>query len=214
LEKIAEREILLLENGVDYLRFSNKDLDIPNDLKNIPHPIIMYVGNLNRKVDLCLVDEISIIKPEWHWVLVGNIGSFDSDDLLVLDKLKNRVNVHFLGGKCFQELAAYELHADINVMIYKDDSAFWTEGIYPLKLNEYFAVGKPVISSYLPSLRKYDHLIQIVKGRDSWVNAIDAVLKGEYLNSLAKMQIVAKNNDWDIKVSQLDVWLRALFPGL
>jgi hypothetical protein len=96
---------------------------------------------------------------------------------------------------------------DVNVMCYRVDDRVWTEGIYPLKLHEYLAAGRPVVSADLPSVRPFGRVVQIASGVAEWQAALASALEGGGAGSIEERQALARANTWDRRVCELERWL-------
>jgi glycosyltransferase involved in cell wall biosynthesis len=133
--------------------------------------------------------------PQWSFVFVGpattHLGVEDA-----LKQMSQLQNVYFLGGKPTEGLGAYPQHFDACIMPYQLDD--YTKCIYPLKLHEYLASGKPVVSAPIRSVLEFSHVITIASNRAEWSSAIEHALSpGE--NSpgrRAERQRVARQHDW------------------
>ena len=97
-------------------------------------------------------------------------------------------------------------------MVYKEDKNLWASAGYPLKLNEYLATGKPVISVGLQSVKKYSDIIEIASGVDEWGQSIRKQLDARGDCFVKTRQREAKKNDWNNKVLLLEQWLKELIP--
>ncbi|MET0012482.1 MAG: glycosyltransferase [Sedimenticola sp.] len=203
--------IKILKNGADYQAFRNGiDEKVPSDLATIPHPRISYVGRLNIKVDLSLIIELATRRPEWHFILVGPEVFFDSKTKELLEICKKIHNIHFLGEKSHKELPSYTAQMDVNTMIYVLNKDNWSYYGYPLKLHEYLATGKPVISSNLSSVREYDQVVAIAHNPDEWEQLIEDAINGNGRGCPKLRQEVAYQNSWDVRVKQLNDWINHL----
>ncbi|MEH8018984.1 glycosyltransferase [Rheinheimera muenzenbergensis] len=197
----GRQDIVFLPNGVDYELFSQAQAE-PDDLKAIPQPRVAYTGSINRKVDLELLLELATRLPSVHFVLIGAVGKLDSN--ATVTALSALHNVHFLGAKPVKTIAAYMQHADINIMIYKADGSTWAISGYPLKLHEYLAAGKPVLSAPLDAVVPFASVLTLANSVDEWQSAIE-----QHINALpapeqvASRQAVARQNTWDMRVRQI-----------
>jgi glycosyltransferase involved in cell wall biosynthesis len=111
-----------------------------------------------------------------------------------------RHNVYFLGGKATEELGAYPQHFDVCIMPYKMDD--YTKYIYPLKMHEYLASGRPVVSSPIRSVEAFHNVIGTAASVEEWSRAIDHALSPTE-NSQARReqrQSIAREHDWDTLV--------------
>lgn len=131
-------------NGVDYEAYATRAAE-PPDLQPIPHPRIGYVGYLKEMLDWRLLLELSGKQPSWSFVFVG--GSRPHPAIVpALEEMSMRPNVYILGEKESNQLGAYPQHFDVCIMPYKMDD--YTRYIYPLKMHEYLASGRPLVSTY------------------------------------------------------------------
>ena len=202
LQRRTDRPVFCVPNGVDAEFFvKGPDQAAPEDIARIPRPRIGYVGSLNRKVDFALVAKLASMEPSWQLVLIGPDGSLDDASRASIEACRRLPNIHFLGSKAMHELPAYMGALDVGVMCYRQDT--WMDYGYPLKLHEYLAVGLPVVSTALPSIRDYDPWIEIASDAQSWRDAIARSLNGQVRGNRAERQAVARRNTWDLRVATL-----------
>jgi glycosyltransferase involved in cell wall biosynthesis len=181
--------------GVDYWKFATP-VPEPDDLLSIPHPRIGYMGYLKRQLDWPLMLELSAAHPQWSFVFVGSRRAHPELDG-ILNQLSGRPNVYFLGGKPTECLGGYPQHFDACIMPYQLDD--YTKYVYPLKLHEYLASGKPVVSSPIRSVEDFRHVVSLATSHEEWSSAIERALsKDENIPSrCAERQAVAREYDWD-----------------
>jgi glycosyltransferase involved in cell wall biosynthesis len=183
-------------NGVDFKLYATP-VPEPEDLREIPHPRIGYVGTMKRMVDWELLLELSADRPQWSFVFIGPKAPHPAiDDLL--HKMRERPNVHFLDAKPTDRLGSYLQHFDVCTMPYRVDN--YTKYIYPLKMHEYLASGKPVVSAPISSVEEFGDVITLAKTREEWLRAIDHALSSEENapRRRAERQEVAGEYDWDV----------------
>ena len=209
LAAMAGRPVKTLLNGADFEAFSGAGRvpDEPADLARIPHPRIGYAGNINRKVDLQLIAELARRNPGWQFVFVGRVANLDTVTERAFRACERLSNVHFLGRKLYSELPAYVLHMDVNVMCYRLGSDVWTRVAYPLKLHEYLASGRPVVSADLKSIHDLRDVLAIASGTHEWEVALRNAIAGHGPGTLASRRIVASRNRWDDRAKQLNDYL-------
>ncbi|MEX2353027.1 MAG: glycosyltransferase [Gammaproteobacteria bacterium] len=112
-------------------------------------------------------------------------------------------NVHFLGNKDHRVLPEYMASMDVNIMCYRISDDIWTIGIYPLKLHEYLAVGKPIVSARLPSVEEFSCLIDIADNDVEWEEKIDLALRGRGVGSVDLRREIAAKNNWSNRVDRI-----------
>ncbi|HKQ25283.1 MAG TPA: glycosyltransferase [Burkholderiales bacterium] len=211
--KVA-REVRVLPNGADVAAFEHaRDTvaPLPQDLGAIPSPRLGYVGSLHPQVDYGLIADLARRRPDWNFVFVGQvISSPDAQAEAERADYKDLPNVHFLGSKRIDEVPLYVANMDVNLMCYRLSDHMWIKAIYPLKLHEYLAVGRPVVSADLPSVRPFGEVVRIATDADDWEAAIEqALLKGGR-GTPEQRRAVAENNSWDKRVQTLDLWLNEM----
>lgn len=184
----------LITNGVDYHAFATP-VEEPADLAGVPHPRIGYVGVVKEQLDLPLLAKLATRHPEWSFVFVG--PSRVPEDDRSYQSLLNSDNVYFLGGRRVDALPAYVQHMDVCTMPYRVDG--YTRYIYPLKLHEYLATGRPVVGSPIRTLRDFDHVIGLAATPDEWSDALSAALSPEanVEGAIAERKKVARMHDWN-----------------
>ena len=188
------RNVTRVPNGVDYEAFA-RCVPEPADLRNIPHPRIGYAGWLKRQLDWDLLLELPRRHPTWSFVFVGPRKPHRDIEAPIAE-LERLPNVHFLGRKPVDELAHYPQHFDVCVMPYGMDG--YTRYIYPLKLHEYLASGRPVVGSPVPALSKFGDAVALSRDADEWSAALEEALQPERNSPVARQarQRIARAHDW------------------
>lgn len=138
---------------------------------NWPRPIIGYVGGLHRFVDYALLTSVARARPNWSFVFVGARTA-------KVDGFADLPNVHLIGQRPHSELAQYIREFDVCLVPYLKTEG--TRTVVPMKINEYLAMGKPIISTDLPTVRDFNdrhHVLTIAPNeRDQFLEAIDQAL--------------------------------------
>jgi glycosyltransferase involved in cell wall biosynthesis len=189
---------VLIPNGVDFGLFSSPRGE-PPDIATIPHPRIGYAGVIKKQLDFALLVRLAEARPHCSFVLVGPILNVEGKEKLVA-RLRKLPNVYFLGGKPATELPAYIQHFDVCLMCYELND--YTRYIYPLKLHEYLACGRPTISSSIETVRGFEDVVSIARNDEEWLRAIDAGISDPNGGSLAR-RATAQAHDWDMLVEKI-----------
>ena len=113
--------------------------NIPFDHFYIPQPRIGFFGVIDERFDIDLVHDVSLLKPEWQFIIIGPTVKIDPSILPVA------VNIHYLGPKSYSELPAYLSGWDVAMIPFARNQS--TRFISPTKTPEYLAGGKPVVST-------------------------------------------------------------------
>jgi teichuronic acid biosynthesis glycosyltransferase TuaH len=188
--------------GCDISQFNESLINFtPEDIAPIKKPVIGYVGALySLRLDLDLLQFIAGSNPEWSLVLVGpEDTAFKNSDLHKMN------NVYFLGQKNPNELPAYVKAFDvcINPQILNEV----TIGNYPRKIDEYLAMGKPVIATKTKAMSIFsDYTYQPVT-KEEYIEAIRKVLKDINDSSeqerIIKRKAFAASHTWENNVNEI-----------
>ncbi|WP_457570424.1 glycosyltransferase [Desulfovulcanus sp.] len=162
------KPIHLLTHGVDLEHFSNEPQEEHHLLKAIPKPRVGYFGLFDERTDQDLLAKIVSKLPEVSFVITGRI---EAD----ISRLTTFPNVYFTGPLPYEELPAMVKGWDVCILPYVRNAL--TESISPLKLKEYMATGKAVISAPIPEARFMGELIYIAETSEEWEKLIHLCIK-------------------------------------
>lgn len=193
-KKEGARRIKLIPNGVDVEHFSkaaDTSLPVAEEISHLPHPIVGYVGRINYWIDTKLLGRIAREHPEWSVVLVGPV-----DQLADMAPFKGLANVHVTGRVAYDSIPDYLRAFDVCVNPYVLDGV--AEHASPLKLYEYVASGKPVVSVDMPAARQFDGLIEISSNADEFSSLVARLLEQPNSNAAQRMA-AARKHTWQIR---------------
>lgn len=165
----------------------------PPDQAAIPHPRLGFYGVIDERMDLELLDGIAQARPDWHLVIVGPVVKIDPESL------PQHPNIHYLGGKSYQELPQYLANWDVALLPFARNES--TRFISPTKTPEYLAAGKPVVSTSIRDVvRPYGEqgLVQIADTVPEFVVAIEAALQlRQDADWLQRVDEFLSHTSWD-----------------
>lgn len=169
----------------------------PSDLLGIKRPIIGYVGALNsNRLDLSIIERIANLFPDFSLVLVG-----PEDDGFRQSSLHELPNVYFLGGKNEAELPAYINAFDVCINPQRVNEI--TIGNYPRKIDEYLAMGKPVIATRTHAMEAFkDHVYLAGEAADYRELVGRAISENSELLARDR-QAFAASHTWTKSVSEI-----------
>lgn len=190
------RNTAYVTNGVDYASFAAAHPE-PADLASVARPRIGYVGRIKSQMDWATLTAVARTHPEWSIVLVGPVGHMGEHES-ERTALMAMPNVHYLGNKSVREIPAYIQHMDVCLLCYALTD--YTKFIFPLKLHEYLASGRPVVGSDIRSLREFTSVVRIAHDPAGWCDAIGAALAAEENTParVAERRRVAQAYDWNV----------------
>lgn len=185
-------------NGVDIEHFEmaqNANTEIASDILKVPPPILGFTGRVTRRIDFKLVDKIAQLHPNWSIVFVGHVDQKNLKGCNEFESINQRDNVFFLGERDYQRLPNYLKAFGACILPYKLNR--FNINSSPLKLFEYLAAGKPIISIDLPMVRPFDGLVRIAKDTEEFERQVIAALE-EGSDELHQLQLkAAKDNSWE-----------------
>ncbi|MBB5150474.1 glycosyltransferase [Ureibacillus thermosphaericus] len=202
------KKIELVTNGVDYSHFNipYSHNNIPIEIKDVVNkkkPIIGYFGAFASWFDYELIIKLAINKPEYEILLIG----WNYDNSILNYGFENFENVTIIGPIDYQFLPEYAVHFSISTIPFVLNQI--TESTSPIKLFEYMALGKPIVTTNLKECRKYKSVL-IAENHDDFINKLDIALKlstdKDYQNILAKE---ALENTWEAKAKAIQYLLHA-----
>ena len=187
---------------IDLYNDDKGTLSVPDELKNIPHPRIGYTGNIvTLRLDLDLLIYIAEQRPDWSLVLVG-----PEDEAFKNSKLHQMKNVYFLGGRPGTELPGFVKGFDvaINPQIINEI----TNINYPLKLDEYLAMGVPVAATKTWFMDYYfskDSYLAATK--EEYITQITKALAEDSPEKHKERILVGKSHSWGNFVDKLYTYI-------
>ncbi len=184
-------------HGVDHELFAralDETTQVPADLAALPGPRIGFYGTLRDWVDLELIAHVARARPRWSIALIGQ-------ELTDLAAIRGIPNVHLLGQKRHDELAAYCKGFDVAMIPYRIDPrmAF----VNPLKLREYLSAGLPVVSTPVPEVARYPDLCRVAADGDGFVAAIERALEETTASSRAARSEAMCTETWSARVDDV-----------
>jgi glycosyltransferase involved in cell wall biosynthesis len=178
----------------NHFRQARQAMKEPVDQADIPHPRLGFYGVIDERMDLELLDALAKARPDWHYIMVGPVVKIDPADL------PKHPNIHYLGGKSYQELPAYLSGWDIATLPFARNES--TQFISPTKTPEYLAAGVPVISTSITDVvRPYGQqgLVKIADTANEFIAAAEFLMAEEF-NRVAWLRQVDESlmyNNWD-----------------
>ncbi|MHC4765986.1 MAG: glycosyltransferase [Planctomycetota bacterium] len=166
------RRAACIDHGVDLERFVSASEGAPTeplDIAALPRPRVGFVGGIDAHTfDADLFVEAARALPEAQFVLVGACS--------LPDGWCGLPNVILLGKRPYEDVPAYMAACDVLIMPWQRSP--WIEACNPVKLKEYLAAGRPVVSTDFPELRRYEGLVRTADAPEAFADAIrDALVE-------------------------------------
>jgi glycosyltransferase involved in cell wall biosynthesis len=192
-EKDQCKEAIYLDHGVDYELFSTAEqsTDKPEDMVGIPKPIVGFFGGIDDHTsDISLVEEVVNALPDMSFVFVGDVSADVS-------RLQGRKNVCFLGYKLYEQIPGYGKCFDVAIMPWQKSR--WIQACNPIKLKEYLALGKPIVSTPFAELEKYRDVVYEAKTSREFAECIQRALKEDSQERISARKRRVEKASWDSK---------------
>lgn len=189
-------------NGVDFSLFEQAwqaKAPMPEDIANLPRPIVGYSGHISGRLNLPLLTQLAQLKPEWSFVLVGSVWETGAEPQFAA--LRQLPNVYFLGQKPAAQVPNYISAFDVALIPYHLNEE--SRNINPIKLYEYLAMGKPVVSVDIPALDGFRHLVRIGASAGEYSVQIQAALTENSPMLVNERRQLAATNTWDQRAEQI-----------
>ena len=167
----------------------------PADQEDLPKPRLGFYGVIDERFDIDLLAQVAEMRPNWSFVMVGPVVKIAEEDL------PRRPNIHYLGGKTYNQLPAYLSGWDVALMPFAMNES--TQFISPTKTPEYLAGGKPVVSTPIKDVvRHYGELegVNIASTPEEFVAACEEALelsRNPESGWLGEADLMLSASSWD-----------------
>jgi len=186
--------VYLVPNAADFDHFARcgSFAGETDEYKNITHPRLGFVGAIYEWIDFGLIDYLAARNPEWNIVLIGP----KQHGLAVPE----RPNIHWLGIKDYALLPFYLQGLDVMLIPFLKNEI--TESANPIKMWEYLAAGKPVVSTDIPEVQAFPNSVWIGRDHEEFSRHCATVIRlVQDANGARRIseqaRAIARSNTWD-----------------
>jgi glycosyltransferase involved in cell wall biosynthesis len=212
-KRAANASTVYSPHGVDAELFGRAMLaetEVPAAARALPPPIIGFFGSLAPWIDVALIAALARARPNYSLLLIGHV----STDVTELAQLPN---VHLAGAQPYESLPNWAKCFDVAIIPYRQ--TLQVQNANPLKLREYLATGKPVVSTYNPEVARFAGLVRLADNEQTFIRQVDAALHDrDPLGERRRVDSV-RNSTWDARVAEIiatvsaDLRQRGVEPG-
>jgi len=200
-QKFPSTNTRLLPHGVDFSLFS-EPTPRAKDLPDNDRPIAGFYGSISEWLDIDMLSETIKKMPDWEFVFIGK-AVVDTSELTKFS------NVKMLGERPHHQLPTYSQHWTASLLPFVSNAQI--RSCNPLKLSEYLATGRPIISSSFPAMQAFRGLVQIADNSEAMMEALRASIHIDSLPTFSgALKNTMKNNSWDARAKQVKQWIEAL----
>jgi len=162
------------------------------DQTGIPHPRLGFFGVIDERMDIELLDAVAQARPDWQLVMIGPVVKIDPAEL------PRRANLHYLGGKSYQDLPSYLAGWDVALLPFARNES--TRFTCTTKTPEYLAAGCAVVSTSIRDVvRPYGELglVHIADTSAEFVAAIETAMNEDRATRLREVDAHLSQTSWD-----------------
>lgn len=192
------KQSVLVGNGVDYDFFAETSFCMPAELSSMKKTV-GYVGAIDKWMDLETITFVAKKRPDINFIFIGPVR---------VNNIPSVANLYFIGTRDYSTLPHY-LQTFSACLIPFIPGEF-ADSINPVKLYEYFACGKPVVSNYMRELHEFNDLMYIANNKEDFLIKLNDALNEQNAEVIVKRKAVAFQNDWDAKAKVLEELLLKL----
>lgn len=203
------KKVYHLPNAADISIFkeARNPIPRPKELKGVTKKIIGYTGNVGLRIDYELIKKIAEAHKDKILLMVGSRADKKYTEI----NLDVYSNIIFTGAKNIHELPAYLHYMDCAVIPFVCNKL--TASIYPLKVNEYLAAGKPVVSTnFSGDIAGFKNVIDLAENHEEFIDYIDQAIYKITREQIEKGIKVAENNTWEARVKMFWEIVEKLYP--
>jgi glycosyltransferase involved in cell wall biosynthesis len=184
-------------HGVDFelFRKAAEQNDWPDCLKNVKPPIAGYFGTMTSYNDIELLLHCARNLPRVSFVFAGQITGGDYSALAAMD------NVHLLGRLPYEDIP--QLCASFDVCMLQWKMGEWIRCCNPLKMLEYMASGKPIVSVPIEEAIQYSDIISIAQNKEQFCDLVKWELENDTPQRAQKRIEIARKHSWDASVENI-----------
>jgi glycosyltransferase involved in cell wall biosynthesis len=194
-EQNGVRRQILVTHGVDletFIMAGQSRSPGPAEVAVLRRPRVGFIGGIDAHTfDPPLFVEVARRLSDVEFVLIG--GCSLPENWCPLP------NVKLLGRKPYDEVSRYMAAMDVLIMPWNDSD--WIKACNPIKLKEYLAVGRPIVTTDFPALGRYRELVRVAEGPAAFAAAIRQALDEPYDADAARHSVASEG--WDAKASYL-----------
>jgi len=184
-------------HGVDVALFEqacDPQFPIAEEARNLRHPIVGFYGAIEAWVDLELLSFLGRARPDWTFLMIGRVE-------VPLGDLAKLPNFIFTGPKPYETLPSWAKAFDVAIIPFRQNEL--VRNVNPLKLREYLATGKPVVSVPMPELERFRHCIGLASTPEKFLLELELALSNDDEDKRLTRRREVAGMSWDARVREV-----------
>lgn len=184
-------------HGVDaalFGRAQDPSTPIPPFAAQLNRPIIGFFGLIADWIDTDLICWLADRRPNWTFLLIGAKKTST-------DNLEGRPNIHMPGPQPYADLPCWAKSFDVAIIPYRLNRQ--VQNANPLKLREYLATGRPIVTVRNPEIERFADLVRIADDPEGFMSAIEASLAPQTPDEVERRLSSVRMLTWDNRVDEV-----------
>ena len=192
----------VVKNGVDFESFYRAaDAKGKQDRKTIG-----YIGSIDERFDIETMRHAVQHLPEAKFVFTGRVVNQAAKDALT-----GFSNVEFHNPRKANEIPEVLRAIDVGIIPYLKNEL--TQGVYPLKINEYLAAGKAVVMTDFAHLPEFSQTVCFAGCKQTFAEGLREALATDSAEKKKERIEIARKNSWENRVEELSDVIEKLLDG-
>ncbi len=183
-------------HGVDvdlFWRAQRRETIVPARAADLKKPVVGYFGLIAAWTDIELIEWLAIQRPHWNFLLVGHAH-------VAVDMLVQLPNVRMVGTQPYESLPTWAKAFDVAIIPYRMNRQ--VQNANPLKLREYLATGKPVVTVPTPEVERFSDVVCIAKTREEFMAAIETSLRESDPSAPDRRKAAVREMSWESRAAE------------
>ena len=184
-------------HGVDvalFARAAEPSTVVADGARDLARPVIGYFGSLHEWIDFELIEWLARERPQWTFLLVGHVATEPGG-------LRALANVRLVGAQPYASLPTWAKAFDAAIIPYRLNRQ--VANANPLKLREYLATGKPVVSVRNAEIEKFADSVHIADTREAFLAALERALAEDTPAAALARRAAVADQTWDRRVEAI-----------
>jgi len=196
-KRALNRRVVLSPHGVDvdlFRQAHDRSIPVAEPLRQLRHPVVGLFGLIDGRLDLALLKALARSRPSWSFLFIGHVDGH-------MRQLAELPNVMLPGPVPYDALPNWARAFDVCLMPYRPGP--FAERANPLKLREYLACGKPVVSIPMPSVEPFRGLVSLASTPQEFLSRIETELAGDSDAARRQRMAAVADMSWEARVAEV-----------
>jgi len=199
-KKLVNPNIYVVKNGVDYKMFRKA---VEETKKHENPKIVCYTGSIDQRFETEIVEYCIKNSPEYQFIFVGPVRNKNA-----AEKISKYPNVILKAPVPYKDIPLIMFNSHVGIIPYTRTRL--NKNVYPLKINEYLAVGTPIVMTDFAMLTEFDNLVSVAADKETFLNKINYEIEYDTSEKQMKRIRFASNNSWDNRAKYFSEILESL----